>query len=115
MPQSRPTLRSISLRRAASTNLPRARHKIPLTARRVLPRSRSAPAAGITRRTLAKLAAAFGVLGVRGRAEAELPDDMALESGVMVPMRDGVRLATDVYRPGRDGQPLPGPFPVILE
>jgi hypothetical protein len=33
---------------------------------------------------------------------------------VMVPMRDGVRLATDVYRPAREGEPLPGPFPAIL-
>jgi uncharacterized protein len=28
--------------------------------------------------------------------------------------RDGVRLATDVWRPSRDGEPLPGPFPALL-
>lgn len=28
--------------------------------------------------------------------------------------RDGVWLATDIWRPARDGEPLPGPFPVIL-
>ncbi len=34
---------------------------------------------------------------------------------VMVPMRDGVRLATDVYRPADEtGKPLEGEFPVIL-
>jgi len=33
---------------------------------------------------------------------------------VMVPMRDGVRLATDVYLPASDGAVLPGPFPTIL-
>jgi putative CocE/NonD family hydrolase len=33
---------------------------------------------------------------------------------VMVPMRDGVRLATDVYRPARVGEPAPGRFPAIL-
>jgi putative CocE/NonD family hydrolase len=34
---------------------------------------------------------------------------------VMVAMRDGVRLATDVYRPARpDGSPAPGRFPAIL-
>lgn len=33
---------------------------------------------------------------------------------VMLPMRDGVRLASDIYRPARDGEPLPGPFPTIL-
>ncbi|QDU35822.1 Cocaine esterase [Maioricimonas rarisocia] len=32
----------------------------------------------------------------------------------MVPMRDGVRLATDIYRPARDDQPLDDPLPVIL-
>ena len=33
---------------------------------------------------------------------------------VMVPMRDGVRLATDIYRPAIDGEPVPGPVPTIL-
>ena len=33
---------------------------------------------------------------------------------VMVPMRDGVRLATDVYRPADEGEPIPGPLPTIL-
>lgn len=33
---------------------------------------------------------------------------------VMVPMRDGTQLALDLYRPARDGEPIPGPFPVIL-
>lgn len=28
--------------------------------------------------------------------------------------RDGAWLATDVWRPARDGEPLPGPFPAIL-
>lgn len=35
---------------------------------------------------------------------------ISVERDVMVPMRDGVRLATDVYLP-----PGPGPFPVLLE
>lgn len=33
---------------------------------------------------------------------------------VMVPMRDGVRLATDVYCPTLDGAPVPGKCPTIL-
>jgi len=33
---------------------------------------------------------------------------------VMVPMRDGVRLATDVYLPARNGAPVAGKFPVLL-
>lgn len=41
--------------------------------------------------------------------------DVAVERDVMVPMRDGVRLATDIYRPARNGKPVAGRFPVILE
>ena len=33
----------------------------------------------------------------------------------MVPMRDGVRLAADIYYPARDGVRLEGKFPAILE
>ncbi|MDX1492840.1 MAG: CocE/NonD family hydrolase, partial [Longimicrobiales bacterium] len=43
------------------------------------------------------------------------PYEVALREGLMVPMRDGVRLATDVYLPARGGAELPGPWPVILE
>src|SRR6185369_2885309 len=34
---------------------------------------------------------------------------------VMIPMRDGGRLATDIYFPAKDGVALPGPRPVVLE
>ena len=40
--------------------------------------------------------------------------DVVVTRNVMVEMRDGVRLATDVYHPARDGDPLPGPLPVLL-
>ena len=40
---------------------------------------------------------------------------MTVLRDVMVPMRDGVRLATDIYLPGSNGQPVPGRVPVILE
>lgn len=72
----------------------------------------------INRRTLGlrflQLAAA---LAVPGSALARTPGahDVAVETDVMVAMRDGVRLATDIYRPARNGAALPGPFPVILE
>lgn len=36
------------------------------------------------------------------------------EENVKVPLRDGVSLATDIYRPARDGQPLVERLPVIL-
>jgi putative CocE/NonD family hydrolase len=41
--------------------------------------------------------------------------DVALSLDVMVPMRDGVLLATDIHRPAINGAPAPGRFPVILE
>jgi putative CocE/NonD family hydrolase len=42
------------------------------------------------------------------------PAAMAIDTNVMVPMRDGVRLATDIYRPARNGVALEGRFPVVL-
>ena len=41
--------------------------------------------------------------------------DVLCESNVMVTMRDGVRLATDIYFPAMDGHRADGRFPVILE
>jgi uncharacterized protein len=40
--------------------------------------------------------------------------DVIVSSDVMVPMRDGVRLATDIYQPARGNTGVPGKFPVIL-
>src|SRR4051812_39705809 len=37
-----------------------------------------------------------------------------VEKDVPVAMRDGVKLATDVYRPARDGKPVEDARPVIL-
>ena len=33
---------------------------------------------------------------------------------VFVTMRDGIRLATDLFRPARDGEPLPGLPPSVV-
>ena len=41
--------------------------------------------------------------------------ELILEAEVMVAARDGVGLATDIYRPARAGKPVEGRFPVILE
>lgn len=41
-------------------------------------------------------------------------DDTVVRQDVMVPMRDGVRLATDITLPARNGEALPGPFPTLL-
>ena len=65
----------------------------------------------ITRRSFSLLAASFGLIG-SGKAGVF---DVVLESNVRVVMRDGVRLATDVYRPARAGKAVAGRFPVIME
>ncbi len=40
--------------------------------------------------------------------------DLVVERNVMVPMRDGVKLATDIYFPAENGQPLAGRHPAVL-
>ncbi|MGY0063846.1 CocE/NonD family hydrolase [Streptomyces sp. LZ34] len=37
-------------------------------------------------------------------------DDLVVENDVMVPMRDGIRLRTDIFRPAG-----PGPYPVLVQ
>jgi predicted acyl esterase len=37
-------------------------------------------------------------------------DDLIVENDVMVPMRDGIRLRADVFRPA-----VPGPHPVLVQ
>ena len=57
-------------------------------------------------------AAALGyqARGQRGGAPAAAADpSIKIENNVLVPMRDGVRLAADIYRPAADGK-----FPVLL-
>jgi predicted acyl esterase len=41
--------------------------------------------------------------------------DVAVVKDVMITMRDGVKLACDIYRPALNGAPVEGKFPVILE
>ena len=48
-------------------------------------------------------------------AQAPEPPAYVLLRNVMVPMRDGIRLAADVYLPATGGLPREGRFPVILE
>jgi putative CocE/NonD family hydrolase len=59
----------------------------------------SLPAASPAQPQVSKRTAEFGV---------------SVEKNVMIPVRDGIRLAADIYRPARDGNPLPGKFPVLL-
>ncbi|MFO1096652.1 MAG: CocE/NonD family hydrolase, partial [Planctomycetaceae bacterium] len=55
----------------------------------------------------------FYMVAVFQVATAE-PAPFAVDVDVMVPMRDGVKLATDVYRPVRDGRRADDRRPVIL-
>ncbi len=47
--------------------------------------------------------------------QAEPQYEIAVEKNVTVAMRDGVKLACDIYRPARNGVAVEGKFPVILE
>ncbi|TCL71403.1 CocE/NonD family hydrolase [Rhizobium sp. BK251] len=44
-----------------------------------------------------------------------IADDVVVERDVMVTMRDGIRLATDVYHPARGGKVIKGKLPAIME
>ena len=71
------------------------------------------------RRALAKmltsLAAYFALPRLVAADTAQTDYDASKQSDVMVAMRDGVKLATDIYFPARDGKPVAGRFPVLLE
>ena len=81
----------------------------------------------MSRRTFTGLVGASGLLltmpGCSERHAEMGPDGMPLdgpylmrlEDAVMVPMRDGVRMATDIYLPTKGTADLDGPWPVILE
>ena len=71
----------------------------------------------LTRREFAAgLLKTAGLLAVAPHAAARgASGDVILLSDVMVLMRDGVQLATDIYLPAHQGKPAPGRFPVILE
>ena len=44
------------------------------------------------------------------------PDyDVAIDKDIMMPVRDGIRLATDIYLPAQNGNAISGAFPVIME
>jgi len=47
--------------------------------------------------------------------EVEPPFGVFLQARVMVPMRDGIRLATDIYLPAREGRIASGRFATIIE
>jgi uncharacterized protein len=62
-----------------------------------------------------RLAAALAVPLPALAMSAKGTHDVVVRRDVMAPMRDKVRLATDLYLPAKGDAPLPGRFPVILE
>ena len=53
--------------------------------------------------------------GIPLRAQTDVRYGVAVSKDVMVAMRDGVRLAADIYRPTQNGQLVDGKFPVFLK
>lgn len=41
--------------------------------------------------------------------------EVHVEKNVMIPMADGIRLATDIYRPALDGEPIQEALPLLLQ
>ncbi len=70
----------------------------------------------LTSRRLEKLllAGLFFLSGSLLQAEQPAAADTIFQTTVMVPMRDGVKLATDLYLPAKDGKPADEKLPVIL-
>ena len=73
-----------------------------------------------SKRSFILLAPAFCVLVASAGLFAAQADttgakyDVIVAKNLMVPMRDGVKLATDVYLPAHEGTPAPGKFPVLV-
>ena len=73
----------------------------------------------LSRRSFTFELAALGAVNTLGplSAKAAAPQadyQVQLDKGVMVAMRDGVQLATDLYWPATDGRRLEGRLPVIM-
>jgi len=48
------------------------------------------------------------------QAQSQPQYEVQATKNVMVPMRDGVKLVADIYRPAQNGKPAEGRFPVLL-
>src|SRR5581483_9097241 len=65
---------------------------------------------------------ALWLLTVSASAEAQTPlvtasraeCEVVVQKGLMVPMRDGTKLALDLYLPARNGAVIPGKHPTLL-
>jgi len=48
------------------------------------------------------------------QSQSKPPFEIQASKNLMVSMRDGVKLATDIYRPAQNGTPVSGRFPTLL-
>jgi putative CocE/NonD family hydrolase len=54
-------------------------------------------------------------MGNSGMHGSWMEYDVVVQKNVMVPMRDGVKLAADLYLPAKDGKIAEGEFPAVME
>jgi putative CocE/NonD family hydrolase len=69
------------------------------------------------RRTAARLLVFFSlpVLMSAQVAPGQPGYEVSASKNVMITARDGIKLATDIYRPARNGAPVEGKFPALME
>jgi putative CocE/NonD family hydrolase len=73
---------------------------------------------GLTRRIVFLLGIFIVIIGAQdfaGAQEKKEYDVILYKENLMVSMRDGVKLATDIYRPAVNGVPLEDKFPILLQ
>lgn len=63
---------------------------------------------------LALIGSAVFAVAASGLQEVPESDVVQVERNLMVPMRDGVRLATDIYRPAVNGRAIEAELPMLL-
>src|SRR3954454_4550978 len=63
---------------------------------------------------LARLALLLALVWVWFLPPQPRPFEVTFTKNVMVAMRDGVKLAADIYQPARNGAAAPGKFPALL-
>jgi uncharacterized protein len=66
-------------------------------------------------RTIRRITLAWLILLALVVTSTAAPYEVTVQKDVMVPMRDGIHLATDIYLPTQDGQPLNQKLPTILD
>jgi putative CocE/NonD family hydrolase len=65
-------------------------------------------------RAIAKILILIASVAGLALAQSQTKYEILATKNVMVPMRDGIRLATDIYRPSLNGEAVSGKFPVVL-